>query len=105
MEMINNVDSIHAKIWGQCIEPLQNMINQLDEFTMKHRDKDVIWLLKNLKTVSTGIASLGNKRVSYFNALKCFVNMIQGTLEEDNRYIKQARSVIENLILVGGCHS
>ena len=37
MEMVNNIDFIYAKIWGQCIEPLQNMIKHLDEFTVKHK--------------------------------------------------------------------
>ena len=68
------------------------------------QEKTAIWLLKNLKTVFTGIDSLGNKLVNYFNALKYFVNMRQGPLEGNSGYIKQARSEIENLILVGGRH-
>ena len=98
MKMVNNIDSIHTNIWGECIEPLQNMIKHLDEFAMKYMEKDVIWILKNLKKVSTGIDSLGNKRANYFNALKHFVNMRQGILEGENCYTKQARSAIENSI-------
>ena len=30
MEMVNNIDSIYAKIWGKCIEIIQNMIKHLD---------------------------------------------------------------------------
>ena len=80
MEMVNNIDSTHANIWGQCTELLQNMINELNKFTMKHKWKYIIWLLKNFKTVSTRIDYLGNKRVKYFNALKYFANMRQGPL-------------------------
>ena len=29
MEMVNNIDSVYAKIWGQCTDPLQKMIRQL----------------------------------------------------------------------------
>ena len=39
MDMINNIDSIYAKIWEQCTDPLQNMIKQLVEFTVKTRRK------------------------------------------------------------------
>ena len=53
MEMVNNIDYIYANIWGHCTDPLHNMIKQLDKFTKKHNKKDAIWLLKNLKTVST----------------------------------------------------
>ena len=63
-----------------------------------------MWFLKNLNTVSTGIDSLGNKRVNYFDALKYSVNTRQGTLEEDNAYIKLKRSAIETLILDGRRH-
>ena len=91
-EMINDIYSIYANIWGQCTDTLQNMIKQLNEFTMKYKEKDVICILKNLKTVSTGIYPLGNKSVNYFNALKYFVNMRQGPLEGDDGYIKRARS-------------
>ena len=55
MGMVNNIDSIHEKIWGECTYPLQNMTKHLGKFTMKHKDKDVIWLLKELKTFSTEI--------------------------------------------------
>ena len=75
MVMVNNIDSVYAKIWGQCTEPLHNMIKHLEKFNVKHKQKDVIWLLKNLKTVSVGIYSLIYKLVDYFNALKCLVNM------------------------------
>ena len=37
MEMVNNIDSIYTKIWGQCIEPLYNMIKHIYEFTVKHK--------------------------------------------------------------------
>ena len=79
MGMVNNIESIYAKIWGQCTEPLQNMIKHIYEFTVKDKEKDMIWLLKNLNSVSTGIDYLGNKLVHYFNALKYFVNMRQVT--------------------------
>ena len=64
----------------------------------------MIWILKNPKTVSTWIDSLGNKRVNYFNALKYFVKMIQGPLEGYGSDIKQARLAIETLIFSGGRH-
>ena len=30
MEMVNNIYYIYEKIWGQCTEPLYNMIRNLD---------------------------------------------------------------------------
>ena len=68
------------------------MIKHLEKLTVKHKVKEVIWLLNNLRTVSTTIDSIGNKRVNCFNALEYFVIMRQGPLEKDDSYIKQARS-------------
>ena len=53
--MVDNIDPIHAKILGQCKEPLEIMIKYIDKLFMKHKKKDVIWLLKNPKIFSTGI--------------------------------------------------
>ena len=77
MEIVNNIDSIYANIWRKCTEPSQKMIKSLDKSTVQNKEKDIIWLLKNLKTVSTVIDSVGNKCVNYFNSLKYFVNLIQ----------------------------
>ena len=84
MVMVNNIEPIYAKICGQHIDPLQKMINHLGKFTVKNKEKDVICLLKNLKAVSTGIDSLGYKRVNYLNVLQYFVTMRQEPLEGDD---------------------
>ena len=42
MEMVNSIDSIYAEIWGRCEEPLHNMIKHLDEFNVKHKERNVI---------------------------------------------------------------
>ena len=34
MDIVNNIDSIYAKIWGKFTEPLHNMTKYLDEFTV-----------------------------------------------------------------------
>ena len=60
MEMVNNIESIHTEIWRKCTEPLQNMIKHIKKSNRKHKEKDVICLLKNLNTVSIGIEYLGN---------------------------------------------
>ena len=80
------------------------MINHIEKLTLKHKDKDVTWLLKKIKKVSTGIDSLGNKPVNYFNTVKYFFHRRQGPLEGYQGYKKRARLVIETLILYVGHH-
>ena len=53
------------------------MIKHLNKFTVKHKDKDALFLIKNLKKISTGIDFVGNKHVNYFIAIKYSVTMRQ----------------------------
>ena len=100
INIVNSIYSIHAKIWVQNKNLLQNIIKHLEKFTLKHKEKYGICFLKNPKTVSTVIDLLCNKCVNY----QYFVNMRQGTLEGDDRYIKWVTLAIETLILDGGFH-
>ena len=58
MDMVTNIEYIYAKIWGHCTDPLQNIIKNLDEFTVNHKEQDAIWILKNLNIFSTGVDSI-----------------------------------------------
>ena len=64
--LASNVNTIFAKVWGQCSEGLQNMIKYSDKYEARERLKDTVWLLKELKKVTTGIDALGNKSITYF---------------------------------------
>ena len=66
---------MYDKIWGKCIDALQSMIAHEEGYEEKERKKDLIWLLKTIKEIYSGLDKLGNKRVTYYNALKLFVLM------------------------------
>jgi hypothetical protein len=42
------VQSIYAKIWGQCSEALQNMIKYLGKYEENEKSKNVKWLLEEI---------------------------------------------------------
>ena len=52
----------------------------------------------------TRIDALGNKNVTFFSALKCFVNVRKGKNESDDSLLKRAKSMVEILSLAGGEH-
>jgi hypothetical protein len=103
-DLINNVQAIYSKIWGQCSEGLQNVVKYNDMYKVKEKEKDVVWLLKTIKKATTGLDDMGNPRVIYFNALKAFVNMRQGGNEGDESYLRRCKAAVETLILAGGRH-
>ena len=44
-----NIQSIYAKIWDQCIEALQNMIQYLKYVDNNEKAKQIQWLLEEVK--------------------------------------------------------
>jgi hypothetical protein len=98
------VQSIYAKVWGQCSEALQNMVKYLAKYEENEKNKNVKWLLEEVKKIMTGIDKLGNRHITYLSALKSFVNMHQGQNESDDSLLKCAKSMVETLSLAGGEH-
>jgi hypothetical protein len=86
-DLVQNIQAIYSKIWGQCSEGLQNVVKYNDKYKENEKKKDVVWLLKTIKKATTGLDEMGNPRVIYFNALKAFVNMRQGGSEGDESYL------------------
>ena len=64
--------------WGKFTDALQRMIAHKKGHKEKEQNKDLIWLLKTTKEISSGLEKLGNERVTYYNALKLFVLMRMG---------------------------
>ena len=100
----SNIKKVYALIWGQCSEPLQTLVRNNDEYKEKEKKKDVVWLLKQLKALTSGIDVLSNKRETLHDALVNFVTMRQGRSESLDDYMKRVKSNIELLVLAGGRH-
>ena len=81
---------------------MQSIISHENGYEEKERKKDLIWLLKRIKEISSGLEKLGNEGVTYYNALKLFVLMRMGETESEYLYVKRVHLSIETLILAGG---
>ena len=55
---------MYGKIWGKCTDALKRMIENENGYEEKEQKKDLIWILKTIKEISSGLDKLGNERVT-----------------------------------------
>ena len=72
---------MYGKIWGKCTDALKSMIENENGYEEKEQKKDLIWMLKTIKEISSGLDKLGNERVIYYNEQKASVLMRMGETE------------------------
>ena len=56
---------MYETIWGQYTDALQIMIAHEKGYEEKELKKDLIWLLKTTREISSGLDKLGNERDTY----------------------------------------
>ena len=99
-----NVKRIYGLIKGQCSHSLRALLKQEKDYEDKDRQQDVLWLLKQLKKITSGLDSKSNKRCNLFDALYAFITMRQGNDESDSAYLKRFRVNVDTLCSAGGQH-
>ena len=83
---------------GQCTDALQIMIAYDMGYKEEEKNKYLIWILKTIKEISSGLDKFGNESVTNYNALKSIVLMGMGKTESEDSYVKIFHSIIKTLI-------
>ena len=104
MELDNNVRKIYGLVKGQCSHSLKTILKQEKEYEVKDRDQDILWLMKTLKALTSGLDNKSNKRYNLFNALLVFITIRQGENESDSGYMKRFKINMDTLLSAGGRH-
>ena len=104
MDLETNMLKIYSLIKGQCSLLLLAILKQDKEYEEKNNKQDVLWLMKKLKTLTSGLDNKSNKRCNLFDALYTLVTMRQGDTESDVSYMKRFQVNIDTLIAAGGGH-
>ena len=103
-DMNNNMDKVYGLVKGQCSTSLRTVIKQDPDFVDKDEQHDILWLLKKLKEVTSGLDTKSNKRSNLHEAILVFFTMKQGENESDSKYMKRFETNLETLITAGGKH-
>ena len=99
-----NVKRIYGLIKGQCSHSLRALLKQEKDYEEKDGKQNVLWLLEQLKQITSGLDSKSNKRCNLFDALLVFITMKQGNEESDSAYMKRFRVNLDTLCSAGGRH-
>ena len=78
----SNNESLYALIWGQLSHALQEVVKGDDDFIANDISFNCIWLLQQIKLVSSGVDAKANKHFNFVQALTSFCTIKQGTTEE-----------------------
>ena len=64
-----NMDKLYGVIIGQCSDAVLSVLGNDIDYIAKDEECDVIWLLRKLKTITSGLDSKSNKRSNLHDAL------------------------------------
>ena len=90
-QAIDNLVKVYGLIWGQCSAGLQTAIkgeSGYDDATDSH---DVVWLLRNLQKVVSGVDTKANKLYVEQEALVAFTTISQGATESTDGFITRVK--------------
>ena len=98
----NNMNKIYAIVWGQCSSSLQAVLKGDDDFERKHKKRDAVWLLEQIKVVTSGIDNKSNKYKNLLATLTQLFTMRQGDTEANDKFLNRFKSNVQTVELAGG---
>ena len=99
-----NCSKLYSIIWRQCSSALQAVIKGLDEYTSRAMKHDFIWLLKQIKKVTSGVDVKANPHDTLFESISALINMRQYATESNDHYIERFKSNVHTVELAKGGH-
>ena len=99
-----NVNKIWGLIMGQCSTALSSVVENSSDFRTSDKKNDILWLLNEVKQITSGLDMKCNKRFMYHEALSMLITMRQGDTETLDSWMNRVESNCQNLIMAGGEH-
>ena len=93
---------VYGLIWGQCSAGLQTAIKGESGYDDAIDSHDVVWFLRNLQKVVSGMDTKANKLYVEQEALVAFTTMRQGATESTDGFITRVKHNAQTLKLAGG---
>ena len=100
----DNVIKTYGLIWRQCTSALQAVIKGIDMYTVKSRSYDMIWLLSQIKSITSGVDVKMNPYVVMYESMAALFNMRQQANESNDRYTQRFKANVQTVELAKGGH-
>lgn len=92
-----NLEKTFGLIWGQCSNALQADIKGIQDYTDKFEDLDSLWLITELKKLTSGIDSRSDPRLTFHRALAELYKLYQGETESNDKYHERFKICINTV--------
>lgn len=100
----DNHIKIYGIVWRQCSSALQSVIKGLDEYKSSAADHYLVWLLQQIKKVTSGIDVKAKPHNILYEAISTAFNVKQFPNESNDRYVERFKSNVQTVELVKGGH-
>ena len=102
VNMTRNIEQCFGIIWGQCSAGLHARIKGIPEYEEESINMNVLWLIKELKTATSGIDKTADSRFTLIDALVVLFKMKQGNTEANDNYLDRFKSNVSTVDLTSG---
>ena len=103
-QLKDNIIKVYGLLWRQCSSALQAVIKGNEEFKLKSSSHDLLWLLKDIKKIVSGVDVKANAHQTMFEALIALVNTRQQQSESNDHYMERFKSNVNTLEMAKGGH-
>ena len=100
-QLQSNKSKLFGTIWIQCTSTIQSKLMNLKNYNEKRKSYDCLWLLENLKLLSSGIDSKQNSSYTTFEIASSIYHIRQQQNEGLDSYHKRFVSTIKTVKLMG----
>jgi hypothetical protein len=85
-----NEKKLFTLVLGQCTQALQQALEGHDEYTTKEREFDSLWLLVEIKKLTSGVEERNvSPYLAVYRLLRQFFNFRQGEQESNDSFLKR----------------
>ena len=104
MNLRRNLEKSYRLIWGQCSAGLQAYIKGTSAYAAMTPIFNVVWLLHELKKVTSGMDDKANMYVNMHDAMSTLYKMRQGAQETNNHFLARFKANVTAVTLTGDNH-
>ena len=99
-----NISKVYSIVWRQCTSALQAVIKGVDGYGEKAAIHDLVWLLKEIKKVVSGVDAKSNPHETLLEALLTLFNMRQQPNETNDHYLTRFKANVHTVEMAKGGH-
>ena len=83
--LTRNMEKFCGVIWGQCSAALHAKIKGLSDYEISSFDLDIVWLIREIKKIVSGIDKKSDPRMPLIHAIGTLYRMKQGATETNDK--------------------